>query len=304
MPTYIVRPGSDTAPNDSVESPPHYNEVDDLTPDDDTTVVSVSGVTLTQENFGLLPADLDLVPAGERITSVDVVWRHKPGGGAPETTSKAGVRIGGTRYLSGLKTQAEDGAYADYSEAFALNPAKSIGWTRERLRATDLSFEWTSVPAGLPRARLTQLILRVNTEAQSKLRAIEALLLEQLSKCTLLTVFGKKPRAYYEAVEFPAGYLWLASEAKDRLPTRSKNALAEFGVHLIVKNQDDPLDEWLKCYEQIEEQIEDDPSLDGLALDARVQGADLLVTSETISSGYYVGDVFVQVEYRHERGNP
>ena len=138
----------------------------------------------------------------------------------------------------------------------------------------------------------------------SKLSQIKDALVTEIQKIAGIGATGTKLSAWYEEHDLPAAFVGFASETKEPGPTRSKEGVAEFFVHTIVEG-DDSLQLFMNLYEQIEKEIEDDPSLGGLALDVNVgSNAIALVTSETIAQGKHVADVLVTVKYRHDRGAP
>lgn len=137
----------------------------------------------------------------------------------------------------------------------------------------------------------------------SKLSQIKDALVTEIQKIAGIGATGTNLSAWHEEHDLPAAFVGIATETKERAPIRSKQGSADFFVHTIVEG-DDPLQLFFDLYASIEAEIEDDPTLGGLALDAFVSGTTALVTGETIAQGKHVADVFVTVQYRHDRAAP
>lgn len=139
--------------------------------------------------------------------------------------------------------------------------------------------------------------------ADSELRKITDALVVESQKVVNIGRTGKVLLNWHEVEDLPAAMLGVAQEDKGGGPTRSKEATATFFFYTITGG-DSPLDAFLALYQALEQEIDDDPTLGGLALTAEVVGMRSLTTSETISNGRHVADVLVDVTYRHGRGTP
>jgi hypothetical protein len=102
---------------------------------------------------------------------------------------------------------------------------------------------------------------------------------------------------------FPAAYTILDTDVSERLPTRSKTVTASFRIACILQSEH-PENDFDDLRAAIETQIEDDPTLGGLAMDAWVSGVGSFATAKVISGQVYVRNVFVDVIYRHPRAQP
>jgi len=104
-----------------------------------------------------------------------------------------------------------------------------------------------------------------------------------------------------QETRFPAAFVILDSDVSERLPTRSKEVSASFLVACILQSEK-PQDDFDTLRAGIENQIEDDPALGGLVIDAWVSGVSSFSTSKTVAGQVYIRDVLVNVIYRHARG--
>lgn len=147
----------------------------------------------------------------------------------------------------------------------------------------------------------------------SKIRQIIDVVKAQVELLSPLGARGSKLQHWVEVVDFPAVFTYFAGESKAMGPTQSVTSLARVGLYCVTKGSfdpsgnEDPLLAFLELYRQIVLNIEDDPTLGGLAMDG--QGAMVteclpMVTAETIARGYHVADVIIDVPYRHVRGTP
>lgn len=313
MPVYNVKPGGSAVEGFAeVGCAPssHFQCVDDPigTPDEDATHVRTGSTGSVVDTYTFLPGDVNAIPALEPITQVVVKYRYRPSTIVGDHLHRAGVCINGTDFFGPTTTTPESagGVYGDFSNpALTVRPSDSQPFIRENLFGfVAISIESVSKPGGVPRVGFTQAYLEVTTGAPiSKLRAIKNYLVDQTSRISGIGSFGSKLRAWHEVVNYPAVYCVIGSETKEPSPTRSKEATAQFILPTVVKSED-PLDTYMALLSQIETAIEDDPSLDGLALNAHVSGFNALVTSATIAGQVHVADVFVDVTYRHTRGAP
>lgn len=315
MGSYTLRPAANAGPNDGavVGAASAWDAVNDATPDDDTSYCqhTTGG---DEERFNASAASILAIPAQERIDSIAVHWRWKPGGGIGTFQSKGIIELSGTTVRSGQNPGSGGGIYLNDSWTKVGHPAGDRNILRRHLKDGGLAFgyEMDDIQIDLPRPRLTQVYAVVNTSAQSKLLAIKRYLAESIgdvvvpwdSPNTIRSVgsYGSKLKAWHEIVNWPAAFIIIGGETKERRQTQRKEGTATFLIPTVVKT-DDPVDRFMTLYEAIEESIESDPSLDGLALDAVIRGFTALTTSQTIAGDFHVADIFVDVQYRHERGD-
>lgn len=137
----------------------------------------------------------------------------------------------------------------------------------------------------------------------SVLDQIYTALLAEVAKVSPLGENGEAVRHWSEVENHPAAFTIPAEEDKEFAPTQSKEGVARFVVYTVCGGAS-PRRQFLELYRQVEKEIEDDPRLGGLCFTAQVTGFAGLQTAETISSGKYVADIFVEVHYRHTRASP
>lgn len=99
----------------------------------------------------------------------------------------------------------------------------------------------------------------------------------------------------------PAAFVILDSEESVRNPTQSKEVLAHFRIATLLSKRS-PNDAFDTLKAAIENEIEDDPTLGGIALDAFYTAAGPFATTSRASGRKYTRDLFVDVLYRHPRG--
>lgn len=127
----------------------------------------------------------------------------------------------------------------------------------------------------------------------------EGLIVEIHKVPALLTVSSKWTHWQNEK-NVPAAYVLRDTDDAERGPTQSKEVIAHFRIVLVIRS-DNPEDIFDTLDAAIENQIEDDPTLGGLALDAVRTGVDRFATAESISGQVYVREIFYDVLYRHAR---
>ncbi len=116
----------------------------------------------------------------------------------------------------------------------------------------------------------------------------------------LLTDVGK---AWHEEDKVPAAYLGQLGEDIEGSPTRRMTSDSQFFWYTIVKgNAPTRKSEALK--QALRAGLEADVSLGGLAELATVVGDRVLNTAENIAARTVVANIFVDVQYRTERGTP
>ena len=99
-----------------------------------------------------------------------------------------------------------------------------------------------------------------------------------------------------------AAYLGDAGERNIEGPTRSISPTAGFFFFTICKG-DNPTRIFWALYKAVKDAIDADPTLGGLCHTARVTGYFSDKSVPQISARVHTADIFVEVEYRHERGN-
>jgi len=134
-------------------------------------------------------------------------------------------------------------------------------------------------------------------------KAIREALTTEIQKVPGIGETGSKWNLWDKCQRFPAAYTILDSDEKEYAPTRSKTVKARFRIPCVFKSET-PEDDFDLLYDAIETEIEDDPSLGGLALLAYVSGCGNFATAPEIAGGVYVRNIFVDVEYRHPRAQP
>jgi hypothetical protein len=127
----------------------------------------------------------------------------------------------------------------------------------------------------------------------------DALIVEVNKVSALLTVSSKWTH-WQQEKNLPAAYVLRDTDDAERGPTQSKEVIAHFRIVLVIRS-DNPEDIFDTLDAAIENQIEDDPTLGGLALDAVRTGVDRFATAEGISGQVYPREIFYDVLYRHAR---
>ncbi len=102
---------------------------------------------------------------------------------------------------------------------------------------------------------------------------------------------------------FPAAYTYLIGENKSGAPTRSKSSQMHAGIYVVLQSTT-PEQDFAAIYREIEEEVESELTFDGLVRDVWITGTAPLQTAHDIAQGKHVSDIFVRVEYQHDRGQP
>lgn len=134
----------------------------------------------------------------------------------------------------------------------------------------------------------------------STAQQIRAALLTEIQQVPGIGETGYDPELWDKVTRVPGATVVLDTVEKERAPTRSKQALARYIVACTLRgeNLQDQFDTLMAA---IENAIEDDPSLGGLAMDAWVAGCGPFATSRDIALKTYIRGIVVMVEYRHPR---
>jgi len=137
----------------------------------------------------------------------------------------------------------------------------------------------------------------------SKDQLVREALTTEIKKVSSIGATGSDWRLWNQETSLPAAYTILDEDDKERAPTRSKEVTARFRIATIIASET-PQDAFDALRAAIETEIEDDPSLGGLALDAWVSGCGRFATAKSIAGQVYVRDIFVDVIYRYPRAQP
>ena len=116
----------------------------------------------------------------------------------------------------------------------------------------------------------------------------------------LLTDVGK---LWSEETNPTAAYLGDAGERNEYAPTRRITPTAGFFFYTIVKGAA-PTRAFYQLYRALKNAIDNDPSLGGLCTEgvAQLTRYQALNTTANISKGVHVADVFIEAQYKHDRG--
>ena len=142
MATEILRPngaGNETSiASQYPDSTYHWDKVDEVSPDEDTTYVYTSNNGYQQDLYALdNPSSYD---PGDTITNVRVTARCK------EITSggkiKLSIRTNSTDYLG--SEQVITDAYVDYTEDWSLNPNTGLTWTNLEIETLEAGVSVTN----------------------------------------------------------------------------------------------------------------------------------------------------------------
>lgn len=310
MGTYFVKPFTDAGPNDAAlvgGGTVHALAVDDPvgSPDDGTT--ALQGQTApASEAWGLTPADIDAIPVRERIDSIAYFTRWRgAGSGSDTTTAFPGIRIGGADYMTTPVATTSPAFTNRQTAPILLNPATSNFnryWLREDLRNGQFRFDWSVIPGILPRTQLTQAYIVVNTTDQPYDLAVERAVTGRIMSIPGLRGAGTRHKPVTETGSFPVAWTIPVEGTKDRVPTRSKEGIVTIRMAVGVRD-DDPWAAFQAIEQKIENVIESEPSLDGLAFDAWIESWNYADISNSARGQVGVGDVVVSVHRRHARGS-
>ena len=306
MATIDIRPDSDEL-STSWTATPLWSKLDDPwgTPDDATTEIETSLID-TPFRCRLKQSHIDLIDeTKEKVTQLELKHRWRPGGFGGQTyTTRTGFRVAGVNLWGDTKNLTGGGAYANDSTLYTERP-DGAAWSKETLAASAFIGEYTAIPANPDTGNWTQIIARVTTEPLSILEQICRALMTKILTLSDITSSktGFKVQGWQTLKRPPAVFIAPAGEVKARGPTRSKENQVTVTLPTVVKGSD-PLVKFFDLYKRIEEVIEADPSLGGLVIDAWVSGFTGLVTDESITPDLHVSDIFVTVDYRHDRGSP
>jgi hypothetical protein len=136
----------------------------------------------------------------------------------------------------------------------------------------------------------------------SKAQQIREAVTAEIAKVSGIGATGSDWKLWAQETNLPAAYTILDSDSSERSPTQSKEVTARFRIATIISSET-PQDAFDELRAGIEAELEDDPSLGGLALDAWVSGCNPFATAKSIAGTVYVRDVLIDVIYRHPRGS-
>jgi hypothetical protein len=137
------------------------------------------------------------------------------------------------------------------------------------------------------------------TKAQLVREALET----EIKKVSGIGHVSSQPKLWKDESNLPAAYVILDSDDSRFEPTESKTVECRFRIATVLQSEN-PQDVFDDLRGAIETEIEDDPSLGGLADVAFVSGVGGFATSVAIAGQVYVRNIFVDVTYKHARGAP
>ena len=129
---------------------------------------------------------------------------------------------------------------------------------------------------------------------------IREVLIDEIRKVTGIGAVSSDWEHWTTESRLPAAYVILDSEESIRNPTQSKEVTGHYRIATILRKQS-PNDAFDTLKAAIENEIEDDPTLGGIALDAIYVAAGPFATTSRASGAIYTRDLFVDVLYRHPR---
>lgn len=135
----------------------------------------------------------------------------------------------------------------------------------------------------------------------TKAQLVRDAITTEIRKVAGIGATGSDWTTWEKEARLPAAYTVLDTDEKEPGPTRSKTVTAHVRIPTILRSQN-PEDAFDDLRAAIENQLEDDPSLGGLVFDCYVSGCGPFATAQTAAGEVYVRDIFVEVEYRHDRG--
>lgn len=126
-------------------------------------------------------------------------------------------------------------------------------------------------------------------------------LIVEVKKVPLIGAVKSDWEHWTTEARLPAAFVVLDSEESIRNPTQSKEVLAHYRIATLLRKLS-PNSAFDTLKAAIENEIEDDPTLGGLALDAFYTACGPFATTSRASGAIYTRDLFVDVLYRHPRG--
>lgn len=126
-------------------------------------------------------------------------------------------------------------------------------------------------------------------------------LITEIKKVTNIGAVSSDWEHWTTEARLPAAYVILDSEESIRNPTQSKEVIGHYRIATLLRKQS-PMNAFDTLKAAIEDEIEDDPTLGGIALDAMYVAAGPFATTPRASGTIYTRDLFVDVFYRHPRG--
>jgi hypothetical protein len=130
MSTLILRPDADGSQTGWADEGGTYANVDDVTPDDDTTKLYAGGTstrTFTFPDCGLTTETIDSITLHARVRGIDPV---------PSAYNTC-VRISSTNYHNADKNSGSSTSYIDQSDVLTTNPATGLAWTISEVNALE-----------------------------------------------------------------------------------------------------------------------------------------------------------------------
>ncbi len=137
----------------------------------------------------------------------------------------------------------------------------------------------------------------------TKAQQVRDALTTEIQKVAGIGATGSDWRLWSQEGRLPAAYTILDSDESELSPTVSKTVRARFRIATIIQSET-PQNAFDDLRGAIEMQIEDDPSLGGLAGAAWVSGTTPFATAKSVAGEVYVRDLLVEVIYKHPRGQP
>ena len=135
----------------------NYEDVDDVTPDEDTTYVTAPQNSSSLDTYGV--PDSGLVTG--TINSVTVYARVKKTNAASGLNARAAVRVGGADYYGSSISLGT--SYALESKEWTVSPDTSAAWTWAEIDAMEIGIELFSLPEAFNNyGRCTQVYAVVN----------------------------------------------------------------------------------------------------------------------------------------------
>ena len=137
----------------------------------------------------------------------------------------------------------------------------------------------------------------------TKAQLVREALATEIRKVAGIGSVSSQVKLWKEETNLPAAYVILDSDDSRFEPTESKTVDAHFRIAMVLQSET-PQDVFDDLRGAIEAEIEDDPSLGGLVDVAFVSGVGGFATSTSIAGQVYVRNIFVDVTYKHARGQP
>jgi hypothetical protein len=130
-----------------------FQDVDEVSADDATTLISTPSVATTRESY----THGGITPGGLSIQKVILHYRARKLSGSGDTDVRPFLRIGSTDYEG--STQELSSSWVNYERTWSTNPATGGAWTEAAIDALELGIRTVADTGSAETAQVTQMYL-------------------------------------------------------------------------------------------------------------------------------------------------